>query len=55
VARVEVKRFRRLDGAFDVEEIPIGELEIAELQNDPNQPERGTIVLKVIEPSATQV
>ena len=50
VARVEVIRFGRMDGARNVEEIPIGPLEIAELQNDPDQPQKGTIVLKVIEP-----
>jgi len=50
VARVEVMRFGRMDGARNVEEIPIGPLEIAELQNDPDQPQKGTIVLKVIEP-----
>lgn len=49
VKRVEVFRFGRADGEANVAEIPIGPLEVAELQNDPTKPERGSLKLEVIE------
>lgn len=49
VDRVDVYKFGRSDGADNVAEIPIGPLEIAELENDPAKPEHGTLKLEVIE------
>lgn len=46
---VEVLTFGRMDGAENVAEIPINPLEVAELQNDPAHPNRGTLQLEVYE------
>lgn len=51
VLRVEVTRFGRSDGESNVAEIPMGPLEVAELQNDPAHPDRGSLSVKVIETS----
>lgn len=42
VARVDVRRFGRMDNPADVENIPIGPLEIIRLDNDPKDPSKGT-------------
>ena len=49
VARVDVLKFGRADGEANIAEIPIGPLELAELQNDPAKPNRGVLTLEVIE------
>jgi len=49
VDHVEVLKFGRADGEANVAEIPIGPLELAELQNDPTKPNRGVLTLEVIE------
>ena len=50
VARVEVQRFgRRSEADANLDVIVIGALEIAELRNDPNNPQHGTIVLQIFE------
>ncbi|MFN8488131.1 MAG: putative baseplate assembly protein [Caldilineaceae bacterium] len=46
---VEVVQFGRMDGAANVAEIPINPLEVAELQNDPANLNRGTLKREVIE------
>jgi hypothetical protein len=42
VARVDVRRFGRMDNLADVENIPIGPLEIIRLDNDLKDPSKGT-------------
>lgn len=46
---VEVTQFGRMDGEENVAEILLGPLEVAELQNDPADRNRGTLMLEVSE------
>jgi hypothetical protein len=46
VAWVEVKQFRRMGSALDVEHIQPGPIEIARLDNDPRRPQNGILLLE---------
>ena len=49
VQYLDIKKFRRCDkpGVVAAEKIEIGRLEIARMDNDPNAPEHGTLVLRM--------
>lgn len=49
VASVVVERFRRMDQECDVDEILLGPLEVAQLQNLPDRPQQGRLTLKITE------